>query len=157
MRTWFLATDIGGIRFFSRDKRSRTICGIISRKRYRKLRIKLSFILETSRICSLYSVLWMAWIMFSCGHFETGVLPRVFSMGNVRTSVIGTVNMLAAATDESIECVICLSADKATYAFSSMGMSDKTRICSRLFYDALYYELGRICGSGTVYFRAWRK
>ena len=44
-------------------------------------------------------------------------------MEAVRTNVIGTDNVLTAAIDEEVECVICLSTDKAAYPINSMGMS----------------------------------
>ena len=44
-------------------------------------------------------------------------------MEAVRTNVIGTDNVLTAAIEEGVECVICLSTDKAAYPINSMGMT----------------------------------
>lgn len=46
-----------------------------------------------------------------------------FPMEAVRTNVIGTDNVLTVAIEEGVECVICLSTDKAAYPINSMGMS----------------------------------
>jgi UDP-glucose 4-epimerase len=44
-------------------------------------------------------------------------------MEAVRTNIIGTDNVLTAAIDEGVECVICLSTDKAAYPVNAMGIS----------------------------------
>ena len=46
-----------------------------------------------------------------------------FPMEAVRTNVIGTDNVLTVAIEVGVECVICLSTDKAAYPINSMGMS----------------------------------
>jgi UDP-glucose 4-epimerase len=60
--------------------------------------------------------------------FHAAALKQVpscefFPMEAVRTNVIGTDNVLTAAIEEGVECVICLSTDKAAYPINSMGMS----------------------------------
>ena len=60
--------------------------------------------------------------------FHAAALKQVpscefFPMEAVRTNVIGTDNVLIAAIEEGVECVICLSTDKAAYPINSMGMS----------------------------------
>lgn len=44
-------------------------------------------------------------------------------MEAVRTNVIGTDNVLTAAIDAGVKCVICLSTDKAAYPINAMGIS----------------------------------
>jgi UDP-glucose 4-epimerase len=44
-------------------------------------------------------------------------------MEAVKTNVIGTDNVLDAAIDAGVECVICLSTDKAAYPINAMGIS----------------------------------
>ena len=41
----------------------------------------------------------------------------------MRTNVIGTDNVLTAAIDAGVKCVICLSTDKAAYPINAMGIS----------------------------------
>ena len=60
--------------------------------------------------------------------FHAAALKQVpscefFPMEAVRTNVIGTDNVLTDAIEEGVECVICLSTDKAAYPINSMGMS----------------------------------
>ena len=60
--------------------------------------------------------------------FHAAALKQVpscefFPMEAVRTNVIGTDNVLTAAIEEGVECVICLSTDKAAYPINSMGMT----------------------------------
>ena len=81
-----------------------------------------------------------------------------FPMEAVRTNVIGTDNVLTAAIDEGVECVICLSTDKAAYPINSMGMtkaieekvaiaksrmSGKTKICCTRYGNVM-------CSRGSV-------
>ena len=95
--------------------------------------------------------------------FHAAALKQVpscefFPMEAVRTNVIGTDNVLTAAIDEGVACVICLSTDKAAYPINSMGMtkaieekvaiaksrmSGKTKIC--------YTRYGNVmCSRGSV-------
>ena len=79
-------------------------------------------------------------------------------MEAVRTNVIGTDNVLTAAIEERVECVICLSTDKAAYPINSMGMtkaieekvaiaksrmSGKTKICCTRYGNVM-------CSRGSV-------
>lgn len=64
--------------------------------------------------------------------FHAAALKQVpscefFPMEAVRTNVIGTDNVLTAAIDERVECVICLSTDKAAYPVNAMGTWEKSR------------------------------
>lgn len=81
--------------------------------------------------------------------FHAAALKQVpscefFPMEAVKANVIGTDNVLTAAIYEGVECVICLSTDKAAYPINAMGLakaieekvavaksrySAKTRIC----------------------------
>ena len=81
-----------------------------------------------------------------------------FPMEAVRTNVIGTDNVLTAAIEEGVECVICLSTDKAAYPINAMGitkaveekvavaksrMSGKTKICCTRYGNVM-------CSRGSV-------
>ena len=60
--------------------------------------------------------------------FHAAALKQVpscefFPMEAVKTNVIGTDNVLDAAIDEGVKCVICLSTDKAAYPINAMGIS----------------------------------
>ena len=79
-------------------------------------------------------------------------------MEAVRTNVIGTDNVLTAAIEAGVECVICLSTDKAAYPINAMGTSKaleekvaiarsrtsgKTRICCTRYGNVM-------CSRGSV-------
>ena len=60
--------------------------------------------------------------------FHAAALKQVpscefFPMEAVRTNVIGTDNVLTAAIESKVKCVICLSTDKAAYPVNAMGIS----------------------------------
>lgn len=62
--------------------------------------------------------------------FHAAALKQVpscefFPMEAVRTNIIGTDNVLTAAIEEGVQCVICLSTDKAAYPINAMGTSKK--------------------------------
>ncbi|MBR6791082.1 MAG: polysaccharide biosynthesis protein, partial [Oscillospiraceae bacterium] len=76
----------------------------------------------------------------------------------VKTNVLGTDNVLTAAIDEGVKCVICLSTDKAAYPVNAMGTSKammekvvvsksrtttRTRICCTRYGNVL-------CSRGSV-------
>ena len=79
-------------------------------------------------------------------------------MEAVRTNVIGTDNVLTAAIEAGVECVICLSTDKAAYPINAMGItkaieekvavaksrnSGKTKICCTRYGNVM-------CSRGSV-------
>ena len=60
--------------------------------------------------------------------FHAAALKQVpscefFPMEAMKTNVIGTDNVLDAAIDAGVKCVICLSTDKAAYPINAMGMT----------------------------------
>lgn len=95
--------------------------------------------------------------------FHAAALKQVpscefFPMEAVRTNVIGTDNVLTAAIEAGVECVICLSTDKAAYPINAMGItkaieekvavaksrnSGKTKICSTRYGNVM-------CSRGSV-------
>lgn len=95
--------------------------------------------------------------------FHAAALKQVpscefFPMEAVRTNVIGTDNVLTAAIEAGVECVICLSTDKAAYPINAMGItkaieekvavaksrnSGKTKICCTRYGNVM-------CSRGSV-------
>ena len=95
--------------------------------------------------------------------FHAAALKQVpscefFPMEAVRTNVIGTDNVLTAAIEAGVECVICLSTDKAAYPINAMGItkaieekvavaksrnSGRTRICCTRYGNVM-------CSRGSV-------
>ena len=97
--------------------------------------------------------------------FHAAALKQVpscefFPVEAVKTNVLGTDNVLTAAIDEGVKCVICLSTDKAAYPVNAMGTSkammekvvvaksrtvapEKTKICCTRYGNVL-------CSRGSV-------
>ena len=95
--------------------------------------------------------------------FHAAALKQVpscefFPIEAVKTNVLGTENVLAAAIDEEVQTIICLSTDKAAYPVNAMGTSKammekvivaksrtskKTKICCTRYGNVL-------CSRGSV-------
>ena len=68
--------------------------------------------------------------------FHAAALKQVpscefFPMEAVRTNVIGTDNVLTAAIEAGVECVICLSTNKAAYPINAMGITIEEKVASQ--------------------------
>lgn len=155
----FLTTDIGEIRIFSRDEKKQDDMRHEYQAKYPNFADKIKFYIGDVR--SLESV---RGAMHGVDYiFHAAALKQVpscefFPMEAVRTNVIGTDNVLTAAIDEGVECVICLSTDKAAYPINAMGItkaieekvavaksrySGKTKICCTRYGNVM-------CSRGSV-------
>jgi len=155
----FLTTDIGEIRIFSRDEKKQDDMRHEYQVKYPKYAEKIKFYIGDVR--SLESV---RGAMHGVDYiFHAAALKQVpscefFPMEAVRTNVIGTDNVLTAAIEEGVECVICLSTDKAAYPINAMGItkaieekvavaksrySGKTKICCTRYGNVM-------CSRGSV-------
>lgn len=120
----FLTTDIGEIRIFSRDEKKQDDMRHEYQAKYPEFYEKIRFYIGDVR--SLESV---RGAMHGVDYiFHAAALKQVpscefFPMEAVRTNIIGTDNVLTAAIEEGVECVICLSTDKAAYPVNAMGTS----------------------------------
>ena len=114
----FLKTDIKQIRIFSRDE-----------KKQHDMRIKynnskLSF--HVGDVRDYYSI---DAAMFGVDYvFQAAALKQVpscefFPIEATKTNVLGTENVIKAASNNNVKKVICLSTDKAAYPINAMGMS----------------------------------
>ncbi|MPM30946.1 UDP-glucose 4-epimerase [bioreactor metagenome] len=155
----FLSTDIGEIRIFSRDEKKQDDMRHEYQLRFPEASEKIKFYIGDVR--DINSVKYaMQGVDYT---FHAAALKQVpscefFPMEAVRTNVIGTDNVLTAAIDEGVECVICLSTDKAAYPVNAMGItkaleervaisrartSRKTKICCTRYGNVL-------CSRGSV-------
>lgn len=155
----FLTTDIGEIRIFSRDEKKQDDMRHEYQVKYPKYAEKIKFYIGDVR--SLESV---RGAMHGVDYiFHAAALKQVpscefFPMEAVRTNVIGTDNVLTAAIEAGVECVICLSTDKAAYPINAMGItkaieekvavaksrySGKTKICCTRYGNVM-------CSRGSV-------
>jgi UDP-glucose 4-epimerase len=114
----FLKSDVGEVRIFSRDEKKQDDM----RKRYAdpKLKFHLGDVRDERSVLSA-----MQGVDYC---FHAAALKQVpscefYPMQAVRTNVLGTENVMAAAHAAGVERIICLSTDKAVYPINAMGIS----------------------------------
>ena len=120
----FLKTDIGEIRIFSRDEKKQDDMRHEYQAKMPEVAHKIKFYIGDVRNKSTlkYAMKGVDYV------FHAAALKQVpscefFPMEAVKTNVIGTDNTLDAAIDAGVECVICLSTDKAAYPINAMGIT----------------------------------
>ena len=120
----FLRTDIGEIRIFSRDEKKQDDMRHDFQARMPEVANKIKFYIGDVRNKSTlkYAMMGVDYV------FHAAALKQVpscefFPMEAVKTNVIGTDNVLDAAIDAGVKCVICLSTDKAAYPINAMGIT----------------------------------
>ena len=120
----FISTDIGEIRIFSRDEKKQDDMRHEYQAKYPEVAHKVKFYIGDVRNKST-----LKFAMQGVDYvFHAAALKQVpscefFPMEAVKTNIIGTDNVLTAAIDAGVKCVICLSTDKAAYPINSMGIS----------------------------------
>lgn len=120
----FLTTDIGEIRIFSRDEKKQDDMRHEYQVRYPQYSDKIKFYIGDVRdLSSVRSAMHGVDYIFHAAALKQVPSCEFFPMEAVRTNIIGTDNVLTAAIEEGVACVICLSTDKAAYPINSMGMS----------------------------------
>ena len=120
----FLCTDIGEIRIFSRDEKKQDDMRHEYQAKYPDVAHKIKFYIGDVRNKSTlkYAMKGVDFV------FHAAALKQVpscefFPMEAVKTNVIGTDNVLDAAIDAGVKCIICLSTDKAAYPVNAMGIT----------------------------------
>lgn len=114
----FLSTEIQEIRIFSRDE-----------KKQEDMRIAFSnpklkfFIGDVRNYDSIYEALKGVDFVFHAAALKQVPSCEFYPMEAVRTNVIGTENVLNAATANKVSRLVVLSTDKAVYPINSMGIS----------------------------------
>lgn len=114
----FLSTEVREIRIFSRDE-----------KKQEDMRIafnnpKLKFCIGDVRdYDSIYTALKGVDFVFHAAALKQVPSCEFYPMEAVRTNVIGTENVLNAATANKVSRLVVLSTDKAVYPINSMGIS----------------------------------
>ena len=155
----FLQTDIGEIRIFSRDEKKQDDMRHEFQVKMPEVADKIKFYIGDVRdLQSVKSAMHGVDYIFHAAALKQVPSCEFFPMEAVRTNVIGTDNVLTAAIDEGVACVICLSTDKAAYPINSMGMtkaieekvaiaksrmSGKTKICCTRYGNVM-------CSRGSV-------
>ena len=155
----FLQTDIGEIRIFSRDEKKQDDMRHEYQAKMPEVAHKIKFYIGDVRdLQSVRSAMHGVDYIFHAAALKQVPSCEFFPMEAVRTNVIGTDNVLTAAIEDGVECVICLSTDKAAYPINSMGMtkaieekvaiaksrmSGKTKICCTRYGNVM-------CSRGSV-------
>jgi len=114
----FLDSDLAEIRIFSRDEKKQDDM----RKFYAHPRLKFH-LGDVRDERSVQMAVDGADYIFHAAALKQVPSCEFYPMQAVRTNVIGTENLLAAARRARVERVICLSTDKAVYPINAMGIS----------------------------------
>jgi len=114
----FLNTEVKEIRIFSRDE-----------KKQEEMRISLSnlklkfYIGDVRNYDSMFQAIKGVDYIFHAAALKQVPSCEFYPMEAVRTNVLGTQNVLDAATANGVERVVVLSTDKAVYPINAMGIS----------------------------------
>lgn len=120
----FLETELDEIRIFSRDEKKQDDMRHLYQARYPEHSDKIRFYLGDVRdINSVKSAMHGVDYIFHAAALKQVPSCEFFPLEAVKTNVLGTDNVLAAAIDEGVKAVICLSTDKAAYPVNAMGTS----------------------------------
>lgn len=120
----FLRTDIGEIRIFSRDEKKQDDMRHEYQVKMPDVAHKIKFYIGDVRNKStLKTATRGVDYIFHAAALKQVPSCEFFPMEAVKTNVIGTDNVLDVAIDCGVECVICLSTDKAAYPINAMGIS----------------------------------
>ena len=120
----FLRTDIGEIRIFSRDEKKQDDMRHEYQAKMPEVAHKIKFYIGDVRNKStLKTAMRGVDYIFHAAALKQVPSCEFFPMEAVKTNVIGTDNVLDAAIDANVKCVICLSTDKAAYPINAMGIS----------------------------------
>ena len=111
-----LQTDIKEIRIFSRDEKKQDDMRHEYQAKYPEVAHKIKFYIGDVRsLESCRSAMPGADYIFHAAALKQVPSCEFFPMEAVKTNVIGTDNVLTAAIEAKVKCVICLSTDKAAY------------------------------------------
>ena len=120
----FIKSDLAEIRIFSRDEKKQDDLRHELQVKYPEYASKVKFYIGDVRsLESCKEVMPGVDYIFHAAALKQVPSCEFFPMEAVRTNIIGTDNVLTAAIDAGVKCVICLSTDKAAYPINSMGKS----------------------------------
>jgi len=157
----FLQTDIGEIRIFSRDEKKQDDMRHEFQAKMPEVSEKIKFFIGDVRDqASVRNAMYGVDYIFHAAALKQVPSCEFFPLEAVKTNVFGTDNVLSAAIEAGVKCVICLSTDKAAYPVNAMGTSkammekvvvaksrtvspEKTRICCTRYGNVM-------CSRGSV-------
>ena len=157
----FLRTDIGEIRIFSRDEKKQDDMRHEFQVKMPDVAEKIKFYIGDVRdIQSVRNAMHGVDFIFHAAALKQVPSCEFFPIEAVKTNVLGTENVLAAAIEAGVKNVVCLSTDKAAYPVNAMGTSkammekvivaksrtvdpEKTKICCTRYGNVM-------CSRGSV-------
>lgn len=120
----FITSDLAEIRIFSRDEKKQDDMRHEFQVKYPDYSDKLKFYIGDVRsLESCRGAMHGVDYVFHAAALKQVPSCEFFPMEAVRTNIIGTDNVLTAAIEAHVKCVICLSTDKAAYPVNAMGTS----------------------------------
>lgn len=147
----FLTSDIKEIRIFSRDEKKQDDMRHEYQVKYPDYARKIKFYIgDVRNKATLKNAVRGVDYIFHAAALKQVPSCEFFPMEAVNTNVIGTDNVLEAAIDEGVECVICLSTDKAAYPINAMGISkalEEKIAVAKSRYSGNYDENGHFSGT----------
>jgi UDP-N-acetylglucosamine 4,6-dehydratase len=115
---YFLKTEIGEIRIFSRDEKKQEDM----RLQYRNE--KLNFIIgDVRNFNSINNAMCGVDYVFQAAALKQVPSCEFYPLQAIETNIIGSENVLEAAALNKVKRVVVLSTDKAVYPINTMGMS----------------------------------
>jgi len=135
----FLNSGLKEIRIFSRDEKKQDDM----RKRHASPRLKF-YIGDVRDSRSVNAAMRGVDFCFHAAALKQVPSCEFYPMEAVRTNVLGTENVLEAASRAGVKRVICLSTDKAVYPINAMGIS------KALMEKVMVATARNLEGSGTV-------
>ncbi|MBQ9761472.1 MAG: polysaccharide biosynthesis protein [Oscillospiraceae bacterium] len=121
---YFMNTDIGEIRIFSRDEKKQDDMRHEFQSKWPELAEKIRYYIGDVRdIQSVKNAMHGGDYIFHAAALKQVPSCEFFPLEAVKTNVIGTDNVLTAAIEAGVKSVICLSTDKAAYPVNAMGTS----------------------------------
>jgi UDP-glucose 4-epimerase len=115
---YFLETNIGEIRIFSRDELKQDNM----RKQYNNPKLKF-YLGDVRDINSIKDAMIGVDFVFHAAALKQVPSCEFYPMQAVQTNVVGTENVLNVAIDYKVKKIIVLSTDKAVYPINAMGIS----------------------------------
>jgi UDP-glucose 4-epimerase len=114
----FLATEVREIRIFSRDEKKQ------EEMRFAFNQSKLKFYIgDVREYDSVFQAMKGVDYVFHAAALKQVPSCEFYPMEAVRTNVLGTENVMNAATANGVKRVVVLSTDKAVYPINTMGIS----------------------------------
>lgn len=120
----FIKTDIKEIRIFSRDEKKQDDMRHEFQAKTPNIVEKIKFYIgDVRNLESCRNAIIGVDYIFHAAALKQVPSCEFFPIEAVQTNILGTDNVLTAAIEEGVECVICLSTDKAAYPVNAMGVS----------------------------------